>query len=211
MTNNIIDYIINQYNPHTIIVYGSYADGTNNINSDFDALVITDNESIFHDGDEINGVLLDVFIYNTAHFKNEVDYEEYIQIHDGNIVIDKYGIGQNLKDKVCKFIENITKKSREEKQQQLEWCEKMLLRTQRNDTEGYFRWHWLLIDSLEIYFIICDEYYYGPKKGLLEISKKNPEAFNYYNKALTQFNYDSLSKWIDYLRKIYIKNSEQYL
>lgn len=170
MKNKIIEYIINQYEPHTIIIYGSYADGSNNINSDFDALVITDKQSISHDGNKINGILLDVFIYNISHFKNEINYEEYVQVHDGNIVLDRYGLGKELQEKVCKFIENIPEKSKEEKQQQVEWCEKMFLRTERNDTEGYFRWHWLLVDSLEIYFIICDEYYYGPKKSL---SKSN--------------------------------------
>ena len=36
----IIEYIKRNYNPISIILYGSYADGTNNLNSDFDSLVI---------------------------------------------------------------------------------------------------------------------------------------------------------------------------
>ena len=31
----IIEYIKQNYNPISIIIYGSYADGTNNLNSDF--------------------------------------------------------------------------------------------------------------------------------------------------------------------------------
>lgn len=43
MKNNlIIKYIMETYSPEAIIVYGSYADGSANENSDFDALVITD-------------------------------------------------------------------------------------------------------------------------------------------------------------------------
>ncbi|WP_243431727.1 nucleotidyltransferase domain-containing protein [Clostridium botulinum] len=201
MKNKIINYILNKYEPHTIILYGSYADGSNNINSDFDALVITDKKCKFHDGNEADGIKLDVFIYNTSLFKNDINYEEYVQIHDGNIVIDKYGIGKKLQEKVCEFIKNMPKKSREEKQHQIEWCEKMFLRTKREDAEGYFRWHWLLVDSLEIYFSICDEYYYGPKKSLAKLKNKNPEAFNYYNNALTKFDFESLKEWIDYLKK----------
>ncbi|MBR5774458.1 MAG: nucleotidyltransferase domain-containing protein, partial [Clostridia bacterium] len=34
----IIEYINQKYNPISIILYGSYADGTNNLNSDFDSL-----------------------------------------------------------------------------------------------------------------------------------------------------------------------------
>lgn len=36
----VLKYIREKYNPLSIILYGSYADGTNNLNSDFDALVI---------------------------------------------------------------------------------------------------------------------------------------------------------------------------
>ena len=39
----IIKYIKEKYCPEAIIVYGSFADGSANENSDFDALIITDN------------------------------------------------------------------------------------------------------------------------------------------------------------------------
>ncbi|MGL5329820.1 MAG: hypothetical protein ACRDD7_11150 [Peptostreptococcaceae bacterium] len=198
--NRIINYLINLYDPHTVIIYGSYADASNDTNSDFDALLITDKQFIFHDGNEVNGILLDVFIYNTSNFKNEINYQEYAQIHDGDIVLDRYGLGKQLKKGVCNFIQNSSNKSKEEKLQQIEWCEKMLLRIERNDTEGYFRWHWLLVDSLEIYFIISNEYYFGPKKSIAKMRKENLEAFNYYNNALIKLDYESLKKWIEYLR-----------
>ena len=50
--------------------------------------------------------------------------------------------------------------------QQIAWCKKMLARTSRADTEGYYRWHWLLLDSLEIYMDAKRLYYHGPKKAL---------------------------------------------
>lgn len=208
MKSEIIEYIVKKYEPHTMIVYGSYADGSNNENSDFDALIITDKQFMFHDGNIVNGIPLDLFIYNTSDFVDKVEYEKYVQIHDGDIVIDKYGIGKELKVKVCEFIKNSSKKSIEEKQHQVEWCEKMFLRTKREDTEGYFRWHWLLVDSLEIYFIICNEYYYGPKKSLLILKKNNPEAYNYYNNALTKFDSESLSQWISYLKYLIEENNQ---
>lgn len=37
----IIEYIKSRYAPLSVIVYGSYADGSNNAGSDFDALVLT--------------------------------------------------------------------------------------------------------------------------------------------------------------------------
>ena len=41
MLEKIIEYIKQKYNPLSIILYGSYANGTNDLNSDFDALVIS--------------------------------------------------------------------------------------------------------------------------------------------------------------------------
>ena len=41
-TGGIVRYLKEKYQPETILVYGSFADGSNNRNSDFDALVITE-------------------------------------------------------------------------------------------------------------------------------------------------------------------------
>lgn len=58
--NHIIEYIKQKYDPCSIILYGSYADGTNNLNSDFDALVLSYNYEQFHDTSFVNGVQLDL-------------------------------------------------------------------------------------------------------------------------------------------------------
>lgn len=52
----IIEYINTKYRPNTIILYGSYANGTNNKNSDFDALVISDSETYSHDASIVDGI-----------------------------------------------------------------------------------------------------------------------------------------------------------
>ena len=40
----------------------------------------------------------------------------------------------------------------------------MLNRVKRSDCEGMFRWHWVLVDSLEIFCDIMKQPYWGPKK-----------------------------------------------
>ena len=47
--DKIIEYIKQKYNPLSIILYGSYSNGTNNLNSDFDSLVISYDHKQFHD------------------------------------------------------------------------------------------------------------------------------------------------------------------
>ena len=45
--DKIVEYLKGKYESIAIIVYGSYADGTNNANSDFDALVIASSMKYF--------------------------------------------------------------------------------------------------------------------------------------------------------------------
>lgn len=197
---NILDYIIVNYNPNTIILYGSYANGTNNKNSDFDVLIISDNQVYSHDSSIVSGIQLDLFIYPTSTFDTNLDVQNFIQIFDGIIIHDEQKKGAWLKGKVNDFINSIPFKSYEENLTQLEWCEKMLLRVERDDLEGFYRWHWVLVDSLEIYCDICSVKYFGPKKTLTEMKNKNIEAYQIYGDALKNFTHHSLSKWIAYLK-----------
>ena len=68
MLEKIIEYIKQKYNPLSIILYGSYANGTNNLNSDFDALVISYDHEQFHDTSFVNDIQLDVFVYPASYF-----------------------------------------------------------------------------------------------------------------------------------------------
>lgn len=194
----IIQYLMNTYRPEAIIAYGSFVDGSANLNSDFDALVIADCEKK-HDASVIEGTVLDVFIYPAETFQNEYDPEEFVQVFDGRILLDENGMAEKLKERVLAYIKSQKPKTKEEVQQELDWCEKMLARTERGDAEGYYRWHWLLCDSLEIYFDLIGKHYYGPKKSLRMMQKDDPEGFRLYSAALKTFGRDSLSEWISYL------------
>ena len=79
MLEKIIEYIKQKYNPLSIILYGSYANGTNNLNSDFDALVISYDHEQFHDTSFVNDIQLDVFVYPASYFDGEFDCNNFIQ------------------------------------------------------------------------------------------------------------------------------------
>ena len=200
-TEKIVGYLKKTYQPDAVIVYGSFADGSANLNSDFDALIIAGKEKT-HDSSIVDGVVLDVFVYPTETFSADYDPEEFVQVWDGKIVLDEHGIAGQLKAKVLDYIEHLPKKTATEVAQEVEWCEKMLLRTMREDVEGYYRWHWVLCDSLEIYFDIRGLHYYGPKKTLRLMEKSDAEAFGLYAKALREFDRESLSAWIAYLKSM---------
>ena len=198
--DQIIEYIKRKYSPLSIILYGSYANGTNNLNSDFDLLVISCDHEQFHDTSFVNGVQLDVFVYPASYFDGDFDCNDFVQIHDGKIIADSDERAKNLQTKVLSYIQNRPQKTKAEIDASVDWCAKMLARVKRHDAEGMFRWHWVLVDSLEIFCDIMQYPYWGPKKSLKWMEENHPSAFACYNKALEDFTIDSLENWIAYIK-----------
>ena len=196
----IIEYLKQQYNPLSIILYGSYANGTNNLNSDFDSLVISYDHEQFHDTSFVNGVQLDVFVYPASYFNGDFNCNDFIQIFDGKIILDSNEQGKVLQTKVISYLKNRPQKSKAEIYASIDWCFKMLRRVKRYDAEGMFRWHWVLIDSLEIYCDVMHHPYFGPKKSLRWMEENHPIAFDYYQKALGNFSIESLENWIEFIK-----------
>lgn len=201
LADTITNYLIDTYDPSAIILYGSFADGSANENSDFDALVIADHQKT-HDASVISGTVLDVFVYPAEVFQKAYDPEDFVQVFDGKIILDKTGTARQLQERVLDYIAQTPLKTADEIQQELDWCEKMLARTLRGDAEGYYRWHWLLCDSLEIYFDVKGLHYYGPKKALRYVARTDPEAFRLYSLALKELSREPLSAWVRYLRQL---------
>ncbi|HPE94935.1 MAG TPA: nucleotidyltransferase domain-containing protein [Bacillota bacterium] len=202
----IIAYLTEKYTPDVIIAYGSFADGTNGANSDFDALVITGAQCAGqHDTSQICETLLDVFIYAPEEFAG-IDASRYVQLYGGRLVLDKTGLGAKLMTAVNEYVaarllELRSPKAQKENITAVEWCEKMLLRTARNDAEGFYRWHWLLTDSLEIYSGISGIFYFGPKKTLIHMMQNDIKAYKIYLAALRTMDGGALMEWITLLRQ----------
>ena len=197
----IVKYLKESYNPIAIIKYGSFADGSANENSDFDALVITTDVEK-HDSSVVADTVLDVWVYPENKFSSGYDPDEFLQVFDGIIIQDQRGLAKKLIDRVNDYIDQTPAKSDEDIIQEVAWCEKMLARTVREDAEGYYRWHWLLMDSLEIYFDIKHLYYHGPKKALKYMQNNDSETFDIYLRALKEMNQDNLAQWIGVLKAL---------
>ena len=105
--DKLVAYLKDTYQPDAIIAYGSFADGSANKNSDFDALVIADNVRK-HDSSVIDGIVLDVFIYPLETFQSEFDPEEFVQVWDGKIILDTEGIAARLKKRVLDYMRSIS-------------------------------------------------------------------------------------------------------
>lgn len=196
----LTEYLINTYHPAGMILYGSYSNGTQNEESDFDALLICREGEYHHDTSIVNGVQLDVFIYSAESVSKATDMEEFIQIYDGVVMLDECGMASGLKDRVRNYVASLPKKTPEEKADLESWCRKMLHRASRSDAEGLYRAHWLLVDSLSIYCDIWDQFYFGPKKTILHMEKNDPTGFWLFSEALK--DQTGLRAWIDYIFEI---------
>lgn len=183
-------------------MYGSYADGSQGPDSDFDALAVTPSGEAVHDTGTMGGVRLDLFVYPVSHFYGDVDFDEIVQIYHGRVLLDRTGIGARLMEGVRGYVDAQPMKSRDEVRADIGWCEKMLLRAGRGDPEGMFRWHWLLADSLEIYCSAAGQRYFGPKKAIRWMERERPQAFRLYTGALGSMDYAALERWIGHIKTL---------
>ncbi len=202
--DKIVQYLIETYNPYSIIIYGSFSNGTNNENSDFDALIITDNINK-HDTNIIDDTVLDVFIYLVELFEGNYDPQDFVQVYNGKIILDNKQIGQKLIDDVRYYVDNMPRKTTSEIEDELKWCEKMLNRIGHEDAEGYYRWHLLLVESLEIYCDINGLYYFGSKNVLNTMKSEDKQSYEIYFCALRELDRSHLTEWIRNLSNLYSK------
>lgn len=200
--NNIVQYLIETYRPLSLIVYGSYADGTQDQYSDFDAVLITKDHEYYHDNSFVGNVQLDVFVYPLEYTLKDTYLEEFLQIFDGKILWDTDDYGLKFKNRVLRFLEHRPRKSRAQVNSSIDWCEKMLRRAERLDAEGMYRWHWVLVDSLDIFCDAVSHPYLGPKKTLRFMEEYFPTAYGLYKEALFSMEEDARSAWVAHLMSL---------
>lgn len=197
---SILNYLNMKYHPIGILVYGSFANGTNLAHSDFDVMLLYHGDEVLHDDCIIEGVQLDAFVYPLSYF-SDFNFADFIRVRDGLIIKDDDGFLTKLKANVAAYIANLPRKTEAENLQNLSWCKKMLLRIQLGNLDSIYRKYWLLIDSLEIYFDVMGEFYPGPKKALRMLESRFPEALQIYRNALENPSYDTLNIWIGYIEE----------
>ena len=180
--NYIIEYLIAEYSCHSIILYGSFANGSYTDESDIDLICFSDNHKKENDTTVLNDRQLDAWIYNTEAMD---DATQFLHIRGGEILLDK-------KNKCIDFLNDIDKEfamgpkqlTVKEKDFLRDWLQKMLRRAKKGDIEGNFRYHWMLTDALEIYFDIKGIWYLGPKKSLQWLYENDKGAYEIFDNAL---------------------------
>lgn len=193
----IIEYLKNKYNPQTIFVYGSYADGTNDSTSDFDCLIIVEDKNISHDDSLVEKVRLDCFIYDKDEI-GKLDVDTFLPIYWAEIVKDN-GIGKDLKEKVKNYVKEKTFTDENEKNFLISWIRKTLNRVEKGDLEGDFRAISFLAESLEDYYLLRDMYYFGSKKAISFLKTNDKKAYELFAKAITNRLNKDIIQWGKYI------------
>ena len=194
----IIEYLKNTYQPLSILLYGSYADGTNDESSDFDCMIIVREKTKNHDDSFIDGVQLDCFIFTEEQVKDEGDIDVFLTVYDSNIVLDN-GLGAELKGRVRKYVEEHTVIPDDEKEIISSWIKKMMRRVEKNDDEGNMRAVSFLAESLVDYFLLRDMFYFGSKKAIHYIKENDRDGYDLFHHAVTAKNNGDIIKWAEYI------------
>ena len=150
---------------HTILLYGSRADGSAGSDSDYDVAAFGASDKSFRVARLVDDAYLDVFVYPEALLLEPT--EEYLKLRGSLVVLQR---GAEAEDFLSK-LEEIFRCGPEplpadEIAARKVWAHKMLARMKRTDLEGNYRRVWLLTALLEDYFQTRSLWYQGPKKAL---------------------------------------------
>lgn len=198
--DRILAYLKNTYNPISILLYGSFADGTNDQASDFDCMLIVPKKDRNHDDAVIDGIQLDCFIFTEDELQSEA-IDTFLTAYDSSIVLDN-GIGADLKRRVHNYVEENSSTPEEEKDFLISWIQKTIVRIAKNDDEGNMRAVSLLAESLTDYFILRDIFYFGSKKAIQHLKQEDAEGYTLFHNAVTSRSNDAIIKWAEHMMRI---------
>jgi RimJ/RimL family protein N-acetyltransferase len=179
----LADDLMRRHGAHTVLLYGSHADGSATPTSDYDLAAFAPVPRKLWDARVVDGRYLDAFIHPDSVL--DAPGEDHLQLR-GSLVLAQRG------DQATQFLARLdalfsagpARKPDDELQGTRVWCWKMLDRLARGDLEGHYRRHWLLMALLEDYFLLRGQWYLGPKKSLRLLQQADPAAYTAFEAAL---------------------------
>lgn len=198
---NLTKHLQETYQCHTILLYGSYQTGDFTDESDVDVIGFADGGESQNKVETFNGRLLDLWIHESQEME---DAEKFLKVHEGTPLLDEKGEAQSFLSRIeAVFLEGPPQLTAKEKQFLKDWLIKMKVRSRKGDMEGRYRFHWLVKESLEIYFEMKGQWYLGPKKSIQWLKNYDKEGHRKYDKLLEgPGDRRRLDAWIDHLQKL---------
>ncbi|MGM9604654.1 MAG: nucleotidyltransferase domain-containing protein [Faecousia sp.] len=197
MKDKILAYLTEKYTPTSILLYGSYANGTNDETSDFDCMLIVPQKKTAHDDSVVGGVQMDCFLFTKEETAAE-DLAPFLTVYDASIALDD-GTGAALKARVRQYVADHSVRTEEDRIFLRSWIKKTCARIRKGDDEGCFRAVALLSESLEDYCLLRDRFYFGSKKTIQYLKENDPAAYDLFHSAISSRTETSILRWAEYL------------
>jgi predicted nucleotidyltransferase len=176
---------------HTAILYGSWARGRANPQSDVDVLYVREAGPAFRDARIVGGIYLDAFIYPEADL---VTLEPpFLRVLGGRVIREVNGFGSALLAKLQELHDRgPVPMSDDLRQVTLLWSRKMLDRFRgQSDLEAQYRRMQLVLQSLEDYFALRQIWFRGPKEGFAWLLEHDPATHHLFESAAQPYATDA--------------------
>lgn len=178
----IVDRLKKRYKCHTAVLYGSRARGDFGPRSDYDVIGFSKFVKAEHrENGKRRGQYLDVFIYPDSKAR---EVSELLHLRGGRVLFERKHFGTSLIAEIEKvYLKGPGKISRAQKKVRVNWAFKMFERSRLGDIEAHFRKYWLLMASLEDYFVLRNRWYFGSKQSLLWLKENDAITYDLFEKA----------------------------
>lgn len=151
---------------HTVLLYGSRANGSEDQDSDCDIAAFAPREDTGRDTRVVDGVFLDVFVYPESVLLQQ-PATEFLKLRQSVVLVQRAQQADRfLQGLQALFAQGPPALPADEARARRSWAWKMVARMERGDAEGHYRRAWLLTSLLEDYFALRGQWYEGPKKAL---------------------------------------------
>lgn len=179
----LCEFLMEKHGAHTIMLYGSRANGSATVESDYDVIAFAPVDRVLHDARLHDGQYLDVFVYPEQELAEAT--EDFLHIRQAQVLQQRDAEADAFLAQLDVLYEQgPSPLSSDEIVARITWINKMLVRAQRGDPEGNYRQHWLLFSLLEDYFQLRRQWYQGPKKALAFLALNEPVIHASFVEAL---------------------------
>jgi hypothetical protein len=191
--------LVIEHGAHTILLYGSRANGTHTPDSDYDIAAFAP----VSDLRRVTGVLAegfsDIFVYPEATLQDITD--DLLRLRGSTVLLQRGHEGAAFLDRLeGRFLAGPAKLSITEERARKDWLVKMAARSRRGDPEGNFRRAWLLTSALEDYFVFRQAWFQGPKKALAWLSVHDRKGHALFVDALApESDTDSIDRLVQHV------------
>ncbi|MBQ0930603.1 nucleotidyltransferase domain-containing protein [Ideonella alba] len=183
MVEAICQELVSSHGVHTILLYGSHADGTATDDSDLDIAAFGTVVQAFRIARQEGPVYLDVWVYPEADLSQAS--AESLRLRGSQILLQRGALATTFLDRLdALYRQGPERLSANEVAARDVWAHKMLARSARGDAEAHYRRVWLLQALLEDYFHKRGLWFEGPKKALRWLQAFDRPAYEAYCLAL---------------------------